>query len=106
LQRSTTHFHPSCSVDIDATFEAKGVKSAKDRLTLASTDDVRTPFPAAVKAAKVDTITMKHFLSGFTDDDAKLVLKHCGEVLEPNGKVLLLQVRSAAHPVTDSALQH
>lgn len=74
-------------------------------MTLASTDDVRTPFPATVKAAKVDTITMKHFLSGFTDDDAKLVLKHCGEVLEPNGKVLLLQVRSAAHPVTDSALQ-
>ncbi|GAQ85000.1 O-methyltransferase family protein [Klebsormidium nitens] len=79
------------SVDVDATFEAKGVKSARERLSLVGTEDVRTPFPDAVKAAHVDTIIMKHFLSGFTDDDARIVLKHCGEVLEPNGKVLLLQ---------------
>lgn len=80
---------------MDATFEAKGVKSARERLSLVGTEDVRTPFPEAVKAAHVDTIIMKHFLSGFTDDDAKIVLKHCGEVLEPNGKLLLLQVGAA-----------
>ena len=36
---------------------------------------------------------MKHFLSGFSDADAEVILKHCREVLTPDGKILLLQVR-------------
>ncbi len=35
---------------------------------------------------------MKHFLSGFSDADAEVILKHCREVLSPDGKILLLQV--------------
>ena len=38
---------------------------------------------------------MKHFLSGFSDEDAEVILKHCREVLTPDGKILLLQVRSS-----------
>jgi hypothetical protein len=45
-----------------------------------------------VKDAKVDTLVMKHFLSGFSDDDAKLILKHCKEVLPKEANILLLQV--------------
>ena len=36
---------------------------------------------------------MKHFLSGFSDADAEVILKHCREVLTSDGKILLLQVR-------------
>ena len=36
---------------------------------------------------------MKHFLSGFSDDDAKLILKHCSEVLPKSANILLLQVQ-------------
>ena len=46
-----------------------------------------------VKNAKVDTLVMKHFLSGFSDNDAKLILKHCKEVLPKEANILLLQVR-------------
>jgi hypothetical protein len=35
---------------------------------------------------------MKHFLSGFSDTDAALILKHCAQVLTPDGRILLLQV--------------
>ena len=42
--------------------------------------------------AGIDTLVMKHFLSGFSDDDAKLILKHCGQVLPRSGEILLLQV--------------
>lgn len=35
---------------------------------------------------------MKHFLSGFSDADAKLILKHCKEVLPRHANILLLQV--------------
>lgn len=44
---------------------------------------------------QVDTLVMKHFLSGFSDDDAKLILKHCSEVLPKTANILLLQV---SHP--------
>ena len=54
---------------------------------------VREPFPAAVAEAGVDTLVMKHFLSGFSDADAALILKHCAAVLAPDGRILLLQVR-------------
>ncbi len=37
---------------------------------------------------------MKHFLSGFSDADAEVILKHCREVLTSDGKILLLQVRT------------
>jgi len=53
---------------------------------------VREPFPAAVADAGVDTLVMKHFLSGFSDADAALILKHCAQVLTPDGRILLLQV--------------
>ena len=46
-----------------------------------------------VAEAKVDTLVMKHFLSGFSDADAKLILKHCKEVLPKHANILLLQVR-------------
>lgn len=54
---------------------------------------VREPFPAGVKQAGVDTLVMKHFLSGFSDADAALILKHCAQVLTPDGRILLLQAR-------------
>jgi hypothetical protein len=79
------------SVDIDGTFEAKGVEHAKQRLEFVAAE-VREPFPAAVKDSGVDTIVMKHFLSGFSDGDADIILKHCKQVLPNDGKILLLQV--------------
>ncbi len=42
---------------------------------------------------------MKHFLSGFSDADAEVILKHCREVLTSDGKILLLQVRAFGPPV-------
>ncbi|KAK9836012.1 hypothetical protein WJX81_006289 [Elliptochloris bilobata] len=78
------------SVDIKGTFEAKGVTNAKDRLQFVAAE-VREPFPAAVAEAGVDTLVMKHFLSGFSDADAALILKHCAAVLAPDGRILLLQ---------------
>ena len=57
------------------------------------TSQVREPFPAAVAEAGVDTLVMKHFLSGFSDTDAALILKHCAAVLAPDGRILLLQAR-------------
>lgn len=41
----------------------------------------------------MDTLVMKHFLSGFSDEDAKLILKHCREVLPKEANILLLQVQ-------------
>lgn len=79
-------------MDIKGTFEAKGVENAAQRLSFVSAE-VREPFPAAVREAGLDTIVMKHFLSGFSDADADIILKHCKEVLPPAGKILLLQVR-------------
>ncbi|BDA43824.1 probable mitomycin biosynthesis 6-O-methyltransferase [Coccomyxa sp. Obi] len=78
------------SVDIKGTFEAKGIEDAAKRLKFVSAE-VREPFPAAVKEAGVDTLVMKHFLSGFSDADADIILKHCKEVLPASGKILLLQ---------------
>jgi len=81
-------------VDIKGTFEAKGVENAAQRLTFVSAE-VREPFPPAVREAGVDTIVMKHFLSGFSDADADIILKNCKAVLPGTGKILLLQVRMA-----------
>lgn len=78
------------SVDFKVTFEGKGVLDAQQRLTRSS-GDVREPFPKEVADAKVDTLVMKHFLSGFSDDDAKTILKHCKEVLPKTANILLLQ---------------
>ena len=86
-----TPVYVACSVDIKGTFEAKGIEDAAKRLKFVSAE-VREPFPAAVKEAGVDTIVMKHFLSGFSDADADIILKHCKEVLPASGKILLLQV--------------
>ena len=41
--------------------------------------------------AGVDTLVMKHFLSGFSDADADLILKRCKQVLPAQGRILLLQ---------------
>ena len=79
-----------CSVDIKGTFEAKGVHNAAERLKFVAAE-VREPFPASISEAGVDTLVMKHFLSGFSDADADLILKHCKQVLPPQGKILLLQ---------------
>ena len=79
-------------MNVPGTFEAKGVKG--NRLTMV-TGDVREPFPKEVTDAKVDTIVMKHFLSAFSDSDARLIVKHCGLGLVSGGKILLLQVRPA-----------
>ena len=65
--------------------------NAKERLSFVAAE-VREPFPAAVKDAGVDTLVMKHFLSGFSDADARTILKHCKEIMPSNGKILLLQV--------------
>ena len=81
---------PHCSTDIQGTFEAKGVHNAAQRLTFVAVD-VREPFPASVREAGIDTLVMKHFLSGFSDAEADLILKHCKQVLPAQGKILLLQ---------------
>ena len=80
-------------MDIAGTFEAKGVKDAKTRLSFVAAE-VREPFPTTVKEAGVDTLVMKHFLSGFSDADARTILKHCKDVMPGGGKILLLQVRA------------
>ena len=46
---------------------------------------------------QVDVLVMKHFLSGFSDADAEVILKHCREVLTSDGKILLLQVQPPVH---------
>jgi hypothetical protein len=102
LSRAMSHAGPDCkgvlmdrpwvldSVDIPGTFEAKGIKDAKSRLQFVAAE-VREPFPEAVKAANPDTIMMKHFLSGFSDDDAKIILKHISQIQESKSHILLLQ---------------
>ena len=77
-------------MDIKGTFEAKGVHNAAERLKFVAAE-VREPFPASIQEAGVDTLVMKHFLSGFSDADADLILKHCKQVLPQQGKILLLQ---------------
>ena len=64
--------------------------NAKERLKFVAAE-VREPFPASIRDAGIDTLVMKHFLSGFSDNDADLILKHCKQVLPAQGKILLLQ---------------
>ena len=80
-------------VDLPGMFGAKGVEDAKERVELV-VGDVMQPFPDTVQKAGIDTLVMKHFLSAFNDKDAILILKHCSQVLAPQGKLLLLQVRT------------
>ncbi len=82
---------PADRVDLPAMFGAKGIEHAEDRVELV-VGDVMQPFPQSVQKAGVDTLVMKHFLSAFNDKDAILILKHCSQVLAPQGKILLLQV--------------
>ena len=77
---------------MEGMFGAKGIKNAQDRISLV-VGDVMEPFPEEVQKAGVDTLMMKHFLSAFNNKDAALILKHCVQVLAPDGKILLLQVR-------------
>lgn len=76
---------------MEGMFGAKGIKNAEDRISLV-VGDVMEPFPEEVQKAGVDTLMMKHFLSAFNNKDAALILKHCVQVLAPDGKILLLQV--------------
>lgn len=78
-------------MDLPAMFGAKGIEHAEERVSLV-VGDVMQPFPDTVQQAGVDTLVMKHFLSAFNDKDATLILKHCSQVLAPQGKILLLQV--------------
>ena len=78
-------------VDLPAMFGAKGIEHAEERVSLV-VGDVMQPFPETVQQAAVDTLVMKHFLSAFNDKDATVILKHCSQVLGPQGKILLLQV--------------
>ena len=80
-----------CRVDLPAMFGAKGIEHAEERVSLV-VGDVMQPFPDNVQKAGIDTLVMKHFLSAFNDKDAILILKHCSQVLAPQGKILLLQV--------------
>lgn len=79
-------------------FGAKGIEHAKERVSLV-VGDVMQPFPDTVQKAGVDTLVMKHFLSAFNDKDAVLILKHCSQVLAPQGKVLLLQVKLSTQTI-------
>lgn len=88
-------------VDLPAMFGAKGIEHAEERVSLV-VGDVMQPFPETVQQAGVDTLVMKHFLSAFNNKDATLILKHCSQVLSPQGKVLLLQVRSCSCDVCSS----
>ena len=40
------------------------------------------------------TLMMKHFLSGFSDSDAKIILKHISDIQKPKSHILLFQVSS------------
>ena len=85
-----------CSVDIEGTFENKGIKGAKDRLQFVAAE-VREPWPKEIKEANVDTLMMKHFLSGFSDDDAKTILKHISNIQQSKSHILLFQVKVEEH---------
>jgi hypothetical protein len=78
------------SVSFEGTFESKGIKNAKERTQLVAAE-VREPWPQAVKDANVDTMMMKHFLSGFSDDDAKTILRHISDIQNPGSHILLFQ---------------
>lgn len=80
-----------CSVDIKGTFEAKGIKGAKDRVQFVAAE-IREPWPEAVRKANVDTLIMKHFLSGFSDKEASLILKHISDIQQSGSHILLFQV--------------
>ena len=80
-----------CSVDIEGTFEKKGIKDAKSKLSFVAAE-VREAWPKEVKDANVDTLLMKHFLSGFDDKDAKIILKHISDIQKPKSHILLFQV--------------
>ena len=80
---------------MEAMFGAKGIKNAEERIALV-VGDVMQPFPQEVQKAGVDTLMMKHFLSAFNNKDAAAILKHCTQILAPDGKILLLQVRPAS----------
>ena len=90
-------------VDMPAMFGAKGIARAEERVSLV-VGDVMQPFPETVQQAAVDTLVMKHFLSAFNDKDATLILKHCSQVLAPQGKILLLQVLTDTGPDTGPML--
>ena len=90
-------------VDLPAMFGAKGIQNAEERVSLV-VGDVMQPFPETVQQAGVDTLVMKHFLSAFNDKDATLILKHCSQVLAPEGKVLLLQVCLHVCPILQYCL--
>jgi len=81
-------------VDFKGTFESKGVSSAQGRVQLVAAE-VREAWPQQVKDANVDTMMMKHFLSGFSDDDAKTILKHISDIQKPKSHILLFQVPRA-----------
>lgn len=78
------------SVDIEGTFERKGIKNAKSRLQFVAAE-IREPWPKEVQEANVDTLLMKHFLSGFSDDEAKTILKHISNIQKSKAHILLFQ---------------
>ena len=80
-----------CSVDIEGTFERKGIKDAKSRLQFVAAE-IREPWPKEVKDANVDTLIMKHFLSGFSDEEAVTILKHISDIQRSKSHILLFQV--------------
>lgn len=54
--------------------------------------EIREPWPASVKEANVDTLMMKHFLSGFSDKEASAILGHISDIQQPKSHILLFQV--------------
>lgn len=92
-------------VDLPGMFGAKGIEHAEESVTLV-VGDVMQPFPDKVQKADVDTLVMKHFLSAFNDKDAILILKHCSQVLAPQGKILLLQVHLMCRQSMSCLLLH
>lgn len=78
-------------MDIEGTFERKGIKNAKSKLQFVAAE-IREPWPKQVQEANVDTLLMKHFLSGFSDDEAKTILKHISNIQKSKAHILLFQV--------------
>ena len=78
-------------MDIEGTFERKGIKNAKSKLQFVAAE-IREPFPKEVQEANVDTLLMKHFLSGFSDEEAKTILKHISNIQKSKAHILLFQV--------------
>jgi hypothetical protein len=76
-------------VDRDASIEAATARfqslSLADRCELIAADLTETVPPGA------DVYMLKHVLHGYTDDKAVAILRHCRDLVPPNGSLLVIE---------------